>query len=325
MVPSAPLELADWVNAFRVHLEAERRASPHTVRAYVADARALCAHAEARGRTSAAAFDLVLVRSFLASLFEANDAATIGRKLSSVRAFLRFLKRRGAIDENVALLLNPPKGKRGLPQFLSVDQASALVEAPNTAVARLSPTERLRDAALLEVLYGCGLRVSECVGLDVGDVEGEIVRVRSGKGRKDREVPLGRKARAAIDAWLDAREELSPRGAQLFVSARGGRLDPRVVRRLLDRHALTAGTGKVHPHALRHSYATHLLGSGADLRSIQELLGHASLKTTARYAHVNVEYLMKEYAKNHPRAGARHAPVDHAGGRAGARTKRDRG
>jgi integrase/recombinase XerC len=147
------------------------------------------------------------------------------------------------------------------------------------------------------------------VGLDLADVDGEEVRVRSGKGRKDRVVPLGRKARAAIDAWLPVRATLRPNGAQLFVSARGGRLDPRVVRRLLDRHALSAGLARTHPHALRHSYATHLLGSGADLRSIQELLGHASLKTTARYAHVNVEYLMKEYARSHPRAGTRHAPV----------------
>jgi integrase/recombinase XerC len=159
-------------------------------------------------------------------------------------------------------------------------------------------------------MYGCGLRVSECVGLDLSDVERDELHVRRGKGRKDRNVPLGDKAKHAIDAWLKVRDALAPAGPQLFVSARGGRIDPRVVRRQLDRHALAAGVGKTHPHALRHSYATHLLGSGADLRSIQELLGHASLKTTARYAHVNVEYLMKEYAKNHPRAGERHAPLE---------------
>jgi len=147
------------------------------------------------------------------------------------------------------------------------------------------------------------------VGLDLGDVEHAEVRVRQGKGRKDRVVPLGKKARAAIDAWLAVRSLLEPDGPQLFVSARGGRMDPRAVRRRLDRHAIEAGANKTHPHALRHSYATHLLGSGADLRSIQELLGHASLKTTARYAHVDVEYLMKQYADHHPRAGASQAAL----------------
>ena len=310
----AEQSLAAWIDGFRVHLESERRVSAHTVRAYLADARAIVAHVEVRGRASVpASIDVMLVRSYLASLFEKNDPASIGRKLSSVRAFLRFMKRQGAVAENVALLLSPPKGKRALPQFLSVEQASALVEAPTARGSEGQDGEpgaiRLRDAALFEVLYGCGLRVSECVGLDLGDVDDTELRVRLGKGRKERIVPLGRKAREAIDAWLALRESLSPRGLQLFVSARGGRLDPRVVRRQLDRAALLAGVGKTHPHALRHSYATHLLGSGADLRSIQELLGHASLKTTARYAHVNVEYLMKEYSQHHPRAGTTHAPM----------------
>jgi integrase/recombinase XerC len=304
---NADTPLPVLVAAFREHLEVEKRSSPHTVRGYMHDVQAILAFAEGKGRRPlATSLDVVLVRSWLASLFEHNDAATIARKLSSVRAFLRFCKRRGVVGENPAALLSPPKGKRALPHFLTVEQAGALVEAP---VADGASPERLRDAAMLEVLYGCGLRVSECVGLDLGDVDAEEVRVRAGKGRKDRVVPLGEKAAQAIAAWLSARPALSPDGQQLFVSARGKRLDPRVARRMLDAHALRAGVGKTHPHALRHSYATHLLGSGADLRSIQELLGHASLKTTARYAHVNVEYLMKEYGKSHPRAGERHAPL----------------
>ncbi len=292
------VELPELLARFRVHLEAEKRSSAHTVRAYMVDAGALCAHVDALGKAPVArSIDVLCVRSFLAKLFEVNEAATIGRKLSSIRAFLRFAKRSGAIEENVAMLVNPPKGKQALPSFLTPDQATALVEAPTVGEDPIA----LRDAAALEVLYGCGLRVSECVGLDVSDVDLSELRVRKGKGRKDRVVPLGRKAREALDAWISVRAALTPSGPHVFVNARGGRLDPRSVRRLLDRHALHAGIGKTHPHALRHSYATHLLGSGADLRSIQELLGHASLKTTARYAHVDVEYLVKEYAA-HPRA-----------------------
>jgi integrase/recombinase XerC len=170
----------------------------------------------------------------------------------------------------------------------------------------------LRDAAILEVLYGCGLRVSECVGLDVTDVTlgegGGELRVRAGKGRKDRLVPIGRKACAALHVWLERRAEQLPDGDALFQSARGRRIGVRSVARIVEARALMAGGPRTHPHALRHSFATHLLGSGADLRSIQQLLGHASLSTTARYAHTDIQYLMRQYA-NHPRAGETFAPV----------------
>jgi integrase/recombinase XerC len=308
-------ELVELLGRFRVHLEAERRTSPHTVRGYVTDVRALCAFVAERGRPLvASSLDLVTIRGFLASLFEHNQAVTIGRKLSALRAFLRFCKREGVIDDNVALLVSAPKGKQALPQFLTIEQAQALVEAPLVPAAVGAPALLLRDAALLEVLYGCGLRVSECVALDLADLEREQLRVQMGKGRKTRDVPLGRKARAALDAWLAARTELSPTGSQVFVNARGGRLDARSVRRVIERHRAPSGVPKTHPHALRHSYATHLLGSGADLRSIQELLGHASLKTTARYAHVDIQYLKTQYAA-HPRAGASHAPAGSARGK----------
>lgn len=296
---------------FRAHLEAEKRASPETVRAYLSNLEELCAFIrERRGRPPRARdLDIVTLRSYLASLFERNEAVTIARKLSAVRAFSRFLRREGALDENVAMLLRPPKAKKALPEFLTPEQAAALVEAPiKNPIGKQPPAIRLRDAALLEVMYGCGLRVSECVGLDLADLSAEELRVRRGKGRKERVVPLGDKARRAVDAWLPARATLAPSGPALFVSARGARLTARSVRRFVDRHAIAGGVPKTHPHALRHSYATHLLGSGADLPSIQELLGHASLKTTARYAHVDLEYLIREYSK-HPHAGASMKPI----------------
>jgi integrase/recombinase XerC len=299
--------LDELAERFSAHLATEKRASPHTVRAYLGNLAELIAFARERGRTVPSAIDIPILRSYLASLFAANEPATVARKLSAVRAFLRFLRRERLIEENVALLLRPPKAKKSLPSFLTVEQAATLVEAPLQPDEQETPLA-LRDAAIFEVLYGAGLRVSECVGLDLGDLTRDELRVRAGKGRKDRVVPLGCKARRAIDAWLAKRPLLTPKSPALFVNARGGRVSARSVRRFVDRHALLAGVPKTHPHALRHSYATHLLGSGADLRSIQELLGHASLKTTARYAHVNFEYLAAAYA-SHPRAGDSFAPV----------------
>jgi integrase/recombinase XerC len=288
--------MEELVERFRRHLEAEKRASPHTVRNYLLNVEQLVAFMREKGRPlQPGAVDIPLLRSYLASLFGLNEPATIARKLSAVRAFLRFLRREKVIEENVAMLLRPPKAKMSLPTFLTVEQAGALVEAPTTTV-------RLREAALFEVMYGCGLRVSEAVGLDLGDLEADVVRVRAGKGKKDRVVPFGEKAARAVERWLPARLALQPADDALFINARGRRLTTRSVRRFLDAAAQAASLPKTHPHALRHSYATHLLSSGADLRAIQELLGHASLKTTARYAHVDFEYLARAY-QNHPFAG----------------------
>lgn len=307
------------------YLEVERRSSPETVRAYLANVSELVAFTEEkRGRPPRPAdLDVLLLRSYLASLFERNQAVTISRKLSAIRAFLRFLRRERLIEENVALLVRPPKAKKLLPQFLTPEQAEALVESPTStrpgharrtgaasATTGDGGVEALRDRAILEVMYGAGLRVGEAVALDVGDIDGELVRVRRGKGGKERYVPLGSKARAALGEYLPRRGELHHPGSPdqaLFLGRQGGRLGARQVRRIVDAQAARAEIPPTHPHALRHSYATHLLGSGADLRSIQELLGHASLKTTARYAHVDVEYLMTQYA-HHPRASAPKAP-----------------
>jgi integrase/recombinase XerC len=288
--------MQELVERFRRHLETEKRASPHTVRNYLLNVEQLVAFMREKGRRlEPRAVDIPLLRSYLASLFGVNEPATIARKLSAVRAFLRFLRRERVIEENLAMLLRPPKAKKSLPSFLTVEQAGALVEQPTA-------TAQLREAALFEVMYGCGLRVSECVGLDLGDIEADVLVVRAGKGKKDRIVPLGEKAARAIERWLPARLALKPTDEALFVNARGRRLTARSVRRFLDAQAQAASLPKTHPHALRHSYATHLLSSGADLRAIQELLGHASLKTTARYAHVDFEYLARAY-QNHPFAG----------------------
>jgi integrase/recombinase XerC len=287
--------MRELVERFAQYLAVEKRASPHTVRAYLGNLEQLLAVAEKkRGRALGPGdLDIPLLRSYLATLFDSDEPVTIARKLSAVRAFMRFLRRERVIDENVAMLVRPPKAKKSLPSFLTADQAAALVEAP--LQTRAPSVLALRDAALLEVLYGCGLRVSECVGLDVGDLERDELRVRRGKGGRDRVVPLGEKAREALDAWLARRGELAPRGPALFLNARGGRVGARSVRRFVDRRAIESGVPRTHPHALRHSYATHLLGSGADLRSIQELLGHATIQTTARYAHVDLQYLMKQH------------------------------
>ncbi len=308
------------IEAFRRHLVSEKRAPENTVRAYLHDVGELAAFA----RTACggdelpplSALDGVLCRSYLASLHGRNDAVTIGRKISSLRAFFRLAVRRRLISSSPVAALRSPKRARRLPSFLGKDDAGRLLDANPTSTS-VSPDAREPDAALTralcEVLYGAGLRISEACNLDVGDVEAEgagaQVTVRQGKGRKDRIVPLGSKAWQAVGAYLPARLQSLSRAtggsadrAALFVTRRGRRLGPRVARRLLAHREALTGVPAVSPHALRHSFATHLLGEGADLRAIQELLGHSSLRTTQRYAHVNIDHLMAVYDKSHPRS-----------------------
>lgn len=305
-----PSPLERLVERFREHLASERRASRHTVLAYVRDVTALCAYVRERRGPDAGVQDIdkLLLRSFLAALARTVAPVTLARKLASVRAFFGWLERETLVHKNPATALASPKLQRKLPAFLSADAAAEVMEVPlETAV---SPAERVRDAALLEVLYGCGLRVSELVGLDLEHVafEREEVRVL-GKGNKERLVPLGSKARAALERYLEHRPELrNPRtGAQhpaaLFLGCRGTRLGVRRVQALVHRYG-SAGAGRsdLHPHALRHTCATHLLEGGADLRAIQELLGHSSLATTQRYTHVSLAQLMSVYDKAHPLA-----------------------
>ena len=295
--PGDPEEL----RAFDEHLARVDRASPHTRRAYLGDLRQLAAFLSGRGLLldSAGRDDL---RAFLAARYGKDSPATLARKGASIRAWYEHRVRRGALADNPARRLASPRRRRPLPDVVGVDDAFALLEAPSAATVA-----GLRDRCALELLYGAGLRVSELVAIDLGDlIDGRsAVRVR-GKSGKERIVPLVSKARAALEAWLTRRGELRATGGALFLNLRGGRLTARSVARHLARHALAAGVRRhVHPHALRHSFATHLLDMGADLRGIQELLGHASLSTTQRYTHVSAERLVQIYEDAHPRAKVR--------------------
>jgi len=312
----------DWdaaLAAFETYLRVERAYSPRTVAVYTRDVAALRAHA---GKRALARLSALEIRGQLAELFGVNGAATIGRKLSSVRAFCRFLVKRGVLAGNPAAAIRAPKKPKGLPRALDVDDAFRLVEAPattgRTSHRALSAAEdarhaklRLRDAALLELVYATGLRVSEACALDVTDIDRDrygvpIVLVRHGKGGKSREVPLGGAATRALDAYLAARRDLAApntSAAALFVNAAGGRLTTRSVQRMVRRWSIAGGVAaSATPHGLRHSFATHLLDEGVDLRSIQELLGHASLASTQIYTKVSLEHLMKVYDDAHPRA-----------------------
>jgi integrase/recombinase XerC len=297
---------------FTTHLLTERRASEHTVLAYGSDLRALFEYV--RGRVTRAGIqdiDKLMLRSWLAELARNVSPTTLSRKLASVRTFFGFLERESLVQKNPARELSSPKLRRKLPRFLGASAAAEVMEAP--LAAAVSEIERARDTALLEVLYGSGLRVSELVGLDLAHVALDEASLRVlGKGKKERIVPIGGKAKSAIEHYLTRRPELRhPKtGAQddkaLFLSCRGARLGVRRVQTLVQRYGgLGAGRGDLHPHALRHSCATHLLEGGADLRAIQELLGHSSLSTTQRYTHVSLDQLMAVYDRAHPLARPR--------------------
>ena len=302
--------LGGLIARFRDHLGLERRASPNTVLAYGHDLDELAAFVRARRARAARLDDIdkLLLRSWLGELSRRISTTSLARKLSSVRAFFAWLERESLARENPAALLKSPKLRRKLPKFLSADQAAEVVEAPLATAG--SEAERLRDAALLEMLYGSGLRVSELVGLDVDHLAPEHEEVRVlGKGKKERLVPIGKKARTALRNYLERRPELRhPRTGRtdaraLFLGRHGTRLGVRRVQTLVQRYgALGAGRGDLHPHALRHSCATHLLEGGADLRAIQELLGHTSLATTQRYTHVSLDQLVAVYDRAHPLA-----------------------
>jgi integrase/recombinase XerC len=284
------------IEAFAAHLTRVERASSHTQRAYVSDLQQLATFLDERGISLDAATRDDL-RAFLASRYSANTPATLARKQSSLRAFYEHRVRMGHIADSPARRLAFPKRRVSLPNVVSVDDCFAIVAAPSSRSAA-----GLRDRAALELLYGAGLRVSELVGLNLDDVTQDSLRVR-GKGGRERIVPLVSKARGAVDVYLARRAELRPAGTALFVNRRGTRLTARSVARHLAKYALIAGARRhVHPHALRHSFATHLLDMGADLRGIQELLGHASLSTTQRYTHVSAERLLQAYEGAHPRA-----------------------
>jgi len=301
------MNLADAVEAFAEHLRHEVRASPHTVRAYLSDLTAFVAWMTAEDGDEVGVVALVpdRVRAYLAALFARRSSGTLARKLSAIRSFGEFLRRRGLLQHNPLDVLGTPRRRSKLPIALPVEDIVGMLDGEGRP-----GTVGKRDRAVLEVLYGAGLRVSECANLELDHLVSErgalSVRVVGGKGGKDRIVPLGRAAASALAAYLRVRAGLlgprSPTSA-LFLGDRGGRLGVRAIRRLVtERSVATGARARIAPHGLRHSFATHLLDSGADLRTIQAMLGHASLSTTQRYTHLSLGQLVDVYERTHPRA-----------------------
>ena len=286
---------------FLRHLERERNASPHTLRAYGEDLAQFSSYLQRElGRPAKPAdVDHLLVRGFLAELHQRGlSKSSSARTLAGLRSFFRYLCREGRLAANPARAIQTPRQDKRIPAVLDEAQVAALLDLPGDGAAAV------RGRAILELLYGTGIRCAEAVALDVHEVDlgARMVRVL-GKGRKERIVLFGRRAQAALAAWLAARETLAPRTDALFLNARGGRLSDRSVRNLVaTRVRQVALARRCSPHTLRHSFATHLLLRGADLRAIQELLGHASLSTTQRYTHVDTRHILEVYKKAHPRA-----------------------
>ncbi|REF97834.1 integrase/recombinase XerC [Asanoa ferruginea] len=298
-----PHPMREAVDEFARHLSHVENRSTHTVRAYVGDVVSLLDHAVRMGCAAPGELDISVLRSWLARLRTLGGArSSLARRAAAARTFSAWAHRGGLLTTDIGAQLATPKANRDLPTVLRADQATELVLAPGEEAA---PT-LLRDRAVLEMLYATGIRVSELCGLDRADVDGgrRVVRV-IGKGDKERSVPYGQPAQEALDDWLRlGRSSLAvaASGDALFLGARGGRLQPTVVRRLVSGYARAAGLPHTTPHGLRHSAATHLLDGGADLRAVQELLGHASLATTQIYTHVSMERLRAAYRQAHPRA-----------------------
>ena len=312
--PVAPEdELGRAVARFAEFLASERRASPHTVSAYRRDLTSLLEFIRARQPSGArfASLDKFMLRSWLGEVAKRVAPPTIARKISSVRALCDFLSRSGELRTNPSATLASPKLRRKLPRFLAPDAAAEVMGAPLQLVSGRE-VAHLRDALCLELLYGSGLRVSELASLDLVQISIAEAEVRVlGKGKKERIVPLGSKSLSALDAYLARRAELAhPRTGSydaqaLLLGQLGKRLSVRWLQALVRRYGvLGAGRSDLHPHALRHSCATHMLEGGADLRAIQEMLGHSSLSTTQRYTHVSLDQLLAVYDRAHPMAQA---------------------
>jgi integrase/recombinase XerC len=302
-----PEPMAAALAAYERHLASERDLTPHTVRAYLGDVAGMLEHATALGHVDVATLDIRTLRSWLARQQTLGKArSTMARRSAAVRVFTAWALRTGRATTDPGALLGSPKAHKTLPAALGVEEARALLDAAATAADDGSPVG-VRDAAILELLYATGIRVGELCGLDVDDVDRgrRVIRV-FGKGRKERTVPYGLPADRALECWLGSgRPALfaSGAGAALFLGARGRRVDQRAVRTLVHRRLEDVpGAPDLGPHGLRHTAATHLLEGGADLRTVQELLGHASLATTQIYTHVTTDRLRAAYKLAHPRA-----------------------
>jgi integrase/recombinase XerC len=286
-------------------LEARRRenVSEHTLRAYAADLRQFLEHVSSRAKSNLRSeqIDLLMLRGWLAALHERRlSPVSLRRKVAALRSFFRFLVQEGNLPFNTARLVSTPKAPKTIPRVMTAEQTNNLLDA---AVGREERAYLARDVAILEILYGCGLRVGELSGLNLEDVDlaGRWFRVR-GKGRKERQVPFPSKAAAALERYLAVRKP-KPGEDAVFLNRFGSRLTARSIHNIVRFYAtLLAGDSSVHPHSFRHAYATHLLSDGADLRSIQELLGHARLSTTQQYTKVSLADLMAVYDRSHPKA-----------------------
>ncbi|MBI4313470.1 MAG: tyrosine recombinase XerC [Candidatus Omnitrophica bacterium] len=290
------------IGKFLTYLQVERNASDHTLRSYGHDLQGLAdsaAHAFKEKQVPWAKVDLLILRQWAAGLRSSGKAkSSVARQTAAARSFFKFLTREGIVSSNPAAGLISPKRDKKLPVFLGVADVAKLLEAPDS-----SDPAGARDRAILELLYSTGMRVGELVGLRIQDVDliGGVAKV-AGKGKKERMVPIGNPALKALHRYIEPRPKPSP-SSPIFLNPAGRRLTDRSVRRILSKYLLKAALQeKVSPHTLRHSFATHLLDRGADLRSVQELLGHASLSTTQVYTHVTTERLKSVYDKTHPRA-----------------------
>jgi len=295
----------DYIDKFIRYLEVERDVSAHTLRAYRKDLGDFFEYV----KTEPDKIDMIDVRGFIAEQIKKGlNKTTVSRRLASIRSFFKFLCREGYIKSNPAKLVPNPKIPKLLPRFLSVDDVFSLVEKPE-GIGFIP----VRDKAILELLYSSGLRVSELSGLNIDDlnIKGNLIKIR-GKGKKERIVPVGSKAIDAIKSYMIDRMLLKSKDRALFLNRMGTRLTDRGVRRIVVKYAkaLTI-SGQIGPHTLRHTFATHLLQGGADLRVIQELLGHSSLSTTQKYTHLDITHLMDIYDKAHPfaREGEKNMPV----------------
>lgn len=300
-------EMHNHLDGFQRWLEAEKGYSVHTVSGYLRDLHEFIATLPQK--TDIKTISAQHVRAFVVSLHRTNASSSVARKLSTLRTFFKFLKRENVVADNPLDGISGPKISKKIPAFLTVDEVFLLLEEPGEKDSFMR-----RDRAILEFLYSTGIRVAELVSSNVADLDfdSEVVSVR-GKGNKERLVPVGRHAKTAVEEWLGHRNQLirdrASRGRQverdaLFLNGRGSRLTARSVERMVKSYAERAGISQtVTPHALRHSFATHLLEMGADLRSVQELLGHSSLASTQRYTHLNLDHLSEVYDKAHPLSG----------------------
>lgn len=293
------------VDKYLQYLRVEKNYSPHTLRNYRSDLRQFVEfvkHRAGGGSPLPEAVDYVDIRAYLAHLHQRRARSSLSRKLSTLRSFFNYLVRQGQMKQNPAAMVSSPKLGQVLPEVLSVDDAFRLLQIPDQATALGS-----RDLAILEVLYSCGLRVNELTLLNLDSIDQRLEMVRvMGKGGRERVVPIGSKALQALRDYLGKRGELLGRRQEhgaLFLNHRGGRLTSRSIGRLLKKYLQVSDLGRsLSPHGLRHTFATHLLDGGADLRAVQEMLGHASLSSTQRYTHLSVDRLMAVYDQAHPRS-----------------------